>query len=127
MPLTWRELSLDSLRAAKALLDAGHLRSSVSRAYYAAYCAAASELAGRGVTFAHGWNNPSHEQLPDLILNNTALPRDQRWRVNKALRILRRAREDADYRPGVTVDRSLAVACIHSAIDVLEVLEILDG
>jgi uncharacterized protein (UPF0332 family) len=120
-------MSLDCLRAAKRLLDEGYFRSSISRAYYAAYCAATIELVERGFTFAHGWNNPSHEQLPDLILNNTALPRDKRWRINKSLRILRQAREDADYRPGVTVDRALALACIHSAVDVLQILEIQDG
>jgi uncharacterized protein (UPF0332 family) len=115
------------LQAAKKLLDDTHLRSSISRAYYAAYCAATSELAARGITFAHGWNNPSHEQLPDLILNNTSLARGTRWRVNKALRLLRQAREDADYRPGVTADRVLALACVHSATDVLQLLEIEDG
>ncbi|MDQ2688367.1 MAG: HEPN domain-containing protein [Armatimonadota bacterium] len=41
---TWRELSEDSLKAAEALLREGHYRSSVSRAYYSAYCVATHEI-----------------------------------------------------------------------------------
>jgi hypothetical protein len=37
---------------------------------------------------------------------------------------LRHAREDADYRPGITIDRPLAPAWVHIAIDVLLLLEI---
>lgn len=118
---------MDCLRGAKRLLNDGHLRSSVSRAYYAAYCAATSDLAERAVTFTHGWHNPGHEQLPGLILNNSGLPRANRWRVNRALRLLRQAREDADYRPDVSVDRPLALACVHHATTVLDLLEIYDG
>jgi uncharacterized protein (UPF0332 family) len=65
---TWQEMSVECLQAAKKLLDEGLLRRSVSSAYYAAYCALAGDLSSRGVTFAHGWNNPGHEQLPDLVL-----------------------------------------------------------
>jgi HEPN domain len=124
--ISWREMSLGCLRGAKRLLDDDNFRSSVSRAYYTAYCAATSALAVRGVTFAHGWHNPGHEQLPGLILNNSTLPRPRRWRVNRALRLLRQAREDADYRPDVTVDRPLALACVHHATMVLDLLEIYD-
>jgi hypothetical protein len=80
----------------------------------------------RQVQFAHGWNNLAHEQLPGLILNNSALPQHTQRQINRSLRVLRQAREDADYRPGITVDRPLALACIHSASDVLLNLEIDD-
>lgn len=76
---TWQELSRDNFQAATKLLNEGHLRSSVSRAYYAAYCAVTAELVGQGVQFAHGWNNPAHDQLPELILNTMRLPRSLRF------------------------------------------------
>jgi uncharacterized protein (UPF0332 family) len=123
---TWQELSVECLRAAKMLLDEGYLRRSVSSAYYAAYSAVTSELVARGITFAHGWNNPAHEQLPDLILNNTTLPRQTRYALNRIMRRLRTARETADYRPAVLVDRTLALASVHDAIAVLFALGIED-
>lgn len=123
----WAERSQTCLNAAKLLLDRELFRDSVSRSYYAAYSAATSYLLARRVTFAHGWNNPAHEQLPDLILNNTSLPRSTRIRLNRSLRLLRQAREDADYRPGRFVDRALALDCLHSAIEALQILGVENG
>jgi uncharacterized protein (UPF0332 family) len=120
---TWQEMSRDSLRAARSLYSEELFRSSVSRAYYAAYCAVAGELAVRGVSYSHGWHNPGHDQLPDLVLNNTTLPRNTRFEINKALRRLRRAREDADYRPAATVDRRDALRVVRDASFVVQTLE----
>ena len=117
---TWQEMSLDNLQAAKTLTGEGRLRSAVSRSYYAAYCAVTAALAARGVGFARGWNNPAHEQLPDLVSNNLPLSPDRRRRLRKALRILRRAREDADYRPGITLDRQATLAYLRTTIFVVE-------
>ena len=44
---TWREMSLGCLSEAQALFDAERWRGCASRAYYAAYCAVASELVKR--------------------------------------------------------------------------------
>lgn len=121
---TWQELSADCLRAAKRLLDEGLLRRSISSAYYAAYSAVTSELVARGLTFAHGWNNPSHEQLPDLILHNSTLPQSTRRALARIIRRLRTAREAADYRPAFHVDRVLALASVRDAIAVLFALGI---
>jgi uncharacterized protein (UPF0332 family) len=123
---TWQELSLDSLRAAKRLVNQGHLRSSISRAYYAAYCAIAGELITRGMSYPHGWNNPSHEQLPSLVAHNLPLPRGTRRQMNRKIRLLRDAREDADYRPGVSVDRAVALECLQFASWVMKALGIVD-
>lgn len=120
-------MSLECRRAAKHLLQEGCLRRSVTGSYYAAYCAATSELVARGIPFAHGWNNPSHEQLPDLILNNTTRPRNTRYQINRILRRLRVARENADYRPAATIDRVLALACVRDANAVLLALGVEDG
>ena len=82
---TWEDMSLARLRAAKALLEAGFYRDSISRSYYAAYCAATSAVIGRNVTFAFGRQNPSHDQLPDLILNTGHLPKATRRKIKARL------------------------------------------
>lgn len=123
---TWEEMSLVRLRAAKALLDLGFFRDSISRSYYAAYCAATSRIGKRGSSFAHGYKNPSHEQLPDLILNAGSIPEMTRRKTVAVLRVLRRAREDADYRPHVTIDRAEALNGFQSATRVLSLLEVRD-
>ena len=117
--MTWEEMSLECLQAAKRLSEAGYLRRSVSSAYYAAYSALAGRLAERKVTFAHGWNNPAHDQLPSLIHNNMGLERSARIRISRVFRRLRTVRENADYRPRETVGRDLALACIRDATAVL--------
>jgi uncharacterized protein (UPF0332 family) len=120
---TWEEMSRDSMQAARRLLAEGHFRSSISRAYYAAYTALSGELVRRTVRFTHGWNNPSHDQVTALIRNGLALAPETRRQMSRAIRRLRVAREDADYRPGAGVDRALALACIHDAIRILVALE----
>lgn len=122
----WQEVSLECLQAAKMLAGEGYWRSSVNRSYYAAYCAVTNELVARGVRFARGWNNPPHEQLLTLITHNLALPQSVRRRIKKLIRILRHAREDADYRPGISVDRTMALDCIRDAIVVLKDLGVQD-
>jgi uncharacterized protein (UPF0332 family) len=119
-------MSRESLASAKLLAAEGRLRNSVSRAYYAAYAAVAGELAARGMSFAHGWNNPGHEQLPSLISHTMALPQDVRRRLSKLIRVLRHAREDADYRPGIAIDRTLALNCLRDAIAILRDLGVPD-
>jgi uncharacterized protein (UPF0332 family) len=119
-------MSRDSLRAAKLLLSEGILRSSISRSYYAAYCAVTGDLDARGLSFAHGWQNPAHDQLPELVLHNTTWPRARRYQVNKALRRLRSAREDADYRPGAAIERRAAVDLVRDADFVAQTLGVYD-
>jgi len=124
---TWQELSLDCLRAAKTLAGEGYWRSSVSRSYYAAYCAVTSDLVMRGVRFGRGWHNPPHEHLLHLIAHNLTLPQDVRRRLSRRMRTLRHAREDADYRPGITVNRALALNCLRDAIVVLQDVGVQDA
>jgi hypothetical protein len=119
-------MSLVTLGSAKRLFDAGDWRGCANRSYYAVYQAATSACLEHGDTFEHGWNNPSHEQLPDLIRNNGDLPVVTRRQIVARLRLLRVTREDADYRPGATVDRVVALTCVRSAADVLELLEVRD-
>lgn len=120
---TWRELSLDNLEASKALLAGEYWRSSISRSYYAAYCAVSQRLAEKGVRFARGWNNPAHDQLLALIRNGLTLPPQARHPMAAALRRLRLARESADYRPGYPVEKALALASYRDAGLVLRMME----
>ena len=121
---TWEEMSRDCLKAAKRLLDEELFRRSISSSYYAAYSAVTALLVKKGVAFAHGWRNPGHEQVPDLILNSSGLPRGKRYLLNKAIRRLRLERENADYRPQIVLKRNNALTCIHDARLVLDILEI---
>jgi uncharacterized protein (UPF0332 family) len=112
---TWQEMGLENLKAAKELLVSGFYRSSLSRSYYAAYCAVTSELAGK-YTFAHDGNNPAHTDLPNMILFNlTSLPVSRRWEIKKAFVRLRAARVEADYVPSAFIDRTIAVAALRDA------------
>ena len=114
----------ERLRAAKALLDGGFYRDSVSRSYYAAYCAATSRVIHLAGQFAQGRRNPSHEQLPELIANVPGLTVLERRKIKGLLRDLRRAREDADYRPHAFVERVTAQDAVYSATALLKLLEI---
>jgi uncharacterized protein (UPF0332 family) len=121
---TWQELSQDCLRAAKKLLEEGLYRRSISSAYYAAYSAVTAGLLAKGVTFAHGWNNPAHDQVPELVLHNLGLPHNTRFQLNKAIRRLRIERENADYRPQVKLERNDALNCVHDALLILNIMEV---
>jgi len=124
---TWQELSLDCLRAAQMLAGEGYWRSSISRSYYAAYCAVTSGLVVQGVRFGLGWHNPPHEHLLNLMTHNLTLPQDVRRRLRRRMRILRHTREDADYRPSITVNRAMALDCMRDAIVVLQDMGVQDA
>lgn len=101
--------------AAEALLREGRYRSCVSRAYYAAYCAATHEIIQKLTTFSHGRQNPSHEKVPVYIQNNLTIPQARKDTAGTLYLILRLFREDADYRPHVPVDEQLARGCVRNA------------
>ncbi len=111
----WRDLSEDSLQAAETLLREGRYRSSVSRSYYAAYCAATHEIIQRITSFPGGWKNPPHEKLPLYVENNLSMAGWERDKIKRLLRLLRRFREDADYRPYRIVSFQIARDCIRDA------------
>ena len=126
---TWEAMSLERRRAAKCLLEAGFYRDSVSRSYYAAYCAATGAVIEQAALFCgkkshHGFRSPSHEHLPDLIMNVRRVPVTNRRIIKRLLRNLRHSREDADYRPYVTIPRDMVLSCIHNAISVQTLLEV---
>ena len=104
--------------AAESLPEDGHCRSSVSRAYYAAYCAATHEIVQKLTTFSYGRKNPSHERVPTYIQNNLTITQSKKDAVNTLLILLRLFREDADYRPHLPVDEHIARDCIRAASEV---------
>ena len=119
-------MALVTLGTARLLRDRDDFRSCVSRIYYAAYQAATTVCLAHGdmTQFPAGWNNPSHEQLPDLIQNNGDLNLSARRTATRILRLLRNFREDADYRPGRTVDSTTVRTAFLAATTLFEVLEI---
>lgn len=116
-------MAQDNRSAAKGLSLAGRYRSSINRAYYAAYCAVASVLEGQ-VDFGHDGNNPAHGQLEPLILNMGSLTRSDRYTLQKAVRRLRGARILADYVPASVSDKSSALEAVRNLNRVFEILEI---
>lgn len=121
-------MSRDCFACAQRVFDSENpstYRSTVNRAYYAAYSAATfAILSQRPRRFLHGWNNPPHDDLPELILHVGTLPRDVRRNLARSLRILREARTDADYRPGRTIAKANAIIALQEAESVLYNLQL---
>jgi len=114
----WHELGEENLRAAKLLLDKGLFRSSVSRAYYAAYSTLTGLFRGKSVKFRFGDSNPSHDQLLALAANNLNVSRfgkGTQFRLKKVTRDLQAARIAADYMPGRTIDENIARQMVRNA------------
>ncbi len=121
----WRAISRNSRKAAQHLLEAGCYRSSISRAYYAAYAAITSALIRQGITLAHDGNNPSHISLPTLVLNNlTFLPLTARFDLNRALRRLYGMRVEADYNAAAIVTGAVVVETLRDMNRILALLAI---
>ena len=121
--MTWKEISLDSLAAAKALLADEHYRSAVSRAYYAVYSRIVGALVGKA-TFPSGYEGPHHEDLDDLFFDylSRVSIRD-RWRYASSVKQLYVKRLEADYQPSATVDMALARDVVVLASEVFRVIE----
>lgn len=123
----WKEVSLDSLAAAKELLASGRWRSSVSRAYYAVYARICEELQGLA-TFPEGRSGPSHDDLPDMAFDYVRmLEMPDRNRLWRTIRHLYEHRIEADYGPGRTVNERLARECVMAADQVFKMLEAMHG
>jgi uncharacterized protein (UPF0332 family) len=120
----WEERARVVLKTAWLVFHEGDFPSAVSRAYYAAYQAATAVclLHGDSDRFPNGWNNPSHDQLPDLIVNNGSIEPSMRRALAQYLYQLRFTRETADYRPGKTIEKSDAFSCLQKSEKALEIL-----
>lgn len=94
----------------------------MSRAYYAAYAAVTPRLSP--ADFPGNRRNPGHNQITELIKSAATIPSSRRRELSTKLRLLRKLREDADYRPGATINREIAVAVLKEARAVMSVLEV---
>ena len=101
----------------------GRNRSAVSRAYYAAYCALTGEIVGVVSSFAGGWQNPPHADVPLYIQNNLpGLAVWERKRLTRLVRTLRLFRENADYRPYQPIDERIVRDCIRDSTAIQQIL-----
>lgn len=103
--VTWEEAADGQRRAAVCLLSRKRNvcpRAVCSRTYYAAYALVVAR-APVGTIYPRGWQNPSHDQLPGIVQTIGTVPKEVRGSVAAAILRLRLGRENADYRPGVTI------------------------
>jgi hypothetical protein len=108
--MTWNELSEIQSYAARHLIDQRDeklYRTACTRAYYSAYAAITARVQP-GTIFAHGWQNPAHAALPGHVDQIAGLSVAKKNAIRVALSQLRQRREDADYRPGVEMNRAAA-------------------
>ena len=108
--MNWDELSEIQSYAARHLIDQRDEklhRDACTRAYYSAYAAITARVP-HGMVFAHGWQNPAHAALPGHVDQIAGLSAAKKHAIRVALSQLRQRREDADYRPGVDVNRAAA-------------------
>jgi uncharacterized protein (UPF0332 family) len=115
-------MSEQALHGAEILLREADYRGCVSRAYYAAYCAAASEIVQKVTAFSYSWQNPSHAKVPNYIQNNLSIPQAKKDTLATLINTLRLFREDADYRPQISVDEQFARDCVRDAAAVQQEL-----
>lgn len=104
--MTWEQLAEVNRATAQHLRgadDAGFSRGVCGRAYYAAYALVTACLPD-SMKFGRGWKNPEHGRLPSYVHQIPELRVTERQAIRSALRRLRQRREDADYRPAITVD-----------------------
>ncbi|MBV8780680.1 MAG: HEPN domain-containing protein [Phycisphaerae bacterium] len=119
----WNELAKAQFRAAALLVRAeSGERPSCSRAYYAAYALVAHRLEPANITYAFGWKNPAHADLPRYVAQIAGIGPASKRAIRRALRRLRQRREDADYRPRITVDPSAARESLRDAAELFRIL-----
>ena len=117
--MDWKELAMENFRVARLLDREGHPRASVTRSYYAAYCAVAAEIDRRGFRTFGRFNNPSHSQLARLIAGNIGLTPARAVELDRTISALRLARKAADYKPAQIIDAQIAGDALRDAANVL--------
>jgi uncharacterized protein (UPF0332 family) len=108
--MTWSELSEFQRYAARHLIDRRDeklYRAACTRAYYSAYAAITARVPP-GTIFANGWQNPAHAAFPGHVDQIPGLSSAKKSAIRTTLSQLRQRREDADYRPGIEVNRAAA-------------------
>ncbi len=124
--MAWLDVAKMQRESAQYLAEAaedGFSRAICSRAYYAAYAAATARLPSH-IQFGRGWGNPEHAKLPEYVSQIVGLSANARREVKRGLRRLRHRREDADYRPGRTVDFRTARDSLRDAAAIFYLLNL---
>ena len=112
----WSEISRDNWKAAQALRER-YPRSSVSRAYYAAFSALTQKFAHKRLAFS-GKESPRHRDIPDMV-NQAFSSRDRAGEIRRNIRALYAMRLNADYSAGRSTDAQAAREAIRSSAVVL--------
>jgi len=111
---TWEEIAKDNLESAKLLATGGHYRSSISRAYYAAFSASAGILQHWAPFGCRP--TPPHHRLVSLLEHHFKAKNGHPLRtVKSALRRLYNYRISADYKVGVQADKDEALEAQRDA------------
>ena len=117
-----------NLKAAQHLREQSLYRSSVSRAYYAAFCYFTDALApDYEATFRFDGNNPAHRQLMTLVRHNLMPKRlsdAMRRSMHRSFRDLFGLRVAADYGPGFVVDQLEAIRALQLLHGIRKDLEV---
>jgi hypothetical protein len=71
-------------------------------------------MAPPGMAFPRGWNNPSHEQLPEIV---RSLKGNDRTYINELVTRLRDSRIVADYGVGVNVSAVTARERVRDCVE----------
>ena len=102
----WLYSASDSLDAAFLLKQHGHVRSSASRGYYAAYQAATAVLLYSGQKPPDGREGWGHEATPDLLRKLHGVPWKQDKKNDLSIRLadLYKLRIVADYKFGMDMN-----------------------
>lgn len=123
--MSWIDVAIDSLRGAGELRRLGRYRSSVSRAYFAAFAGLTARLTEAGVVFGENAEAPAHSAVPDHISSN--LPRQTRRKRQELKRLMHQLYEGrlvADYHASLTSDARSAKQALEASCCVLKILRI---
>lgn len=122
--MTWDELAIDLLKAAKSMLEP-YPRSSASRAYYAAHIALAKALEQSGFVADRGYSTQQHKRQSRLIGRFLGhLGGSGTRELRRLMSRLYARRVDADYVRRVTIDRQIALESVRDASAVFVALGI---
>lgn len=125
----WVLMARGSLIAAQSLAIQGEVRSSVSRAYYAAYQAVTALLLYARLPPPEGREGWSHEATPDLLKNIPLkiLNSQIQQSLTERLEVLYNLRLSADYHGSAELDNDVTAAVRSATFIVKIVTDILPG
>lgn len=93
--------------------DESKYRTSISRAYYAAFLTARDKLESTGITFSE--DRSVHTEVREQLKIKNKLASDMLYN-------LRRERNNADYKLGIEIKKGIALYCIKSSRIIIEKL-----